>query len=27
MKGYEAAIAFLDNWLETLESAGEQNWV
>jgi ribosomal protein S13 len=25
MKGYEAAIAFLDNWLETLESAGEQN--
>lgn len=25
MKGYEAALAFLDNWLHAIEKAGEQN--
>lgn len=25
MKGYQAAIAFLDNWLHAIEKAGEQN--
>jgi hypothetical protein len=25
MKGYETAIAFLDNWLNAIEGAGEQD--